>query len=57
MTPRHTPGHMTVLVSSQGKRALLRGDVITWPVQLVSRLGRRLVRSTPTSPHGSGAVS
>lgn len=34
MTPGHTPGHMTVVVSSHGKRALLLGDAITCPVQL-----------------------
>jgi glyoxylase-like metal-dependent hydrolase (beta-lactamase superfamily II) len=34
MTPGHTPGHMVVVVSSQGKRALLLGDAITCPVQL-----------------------
>lgn len=34
MTPGHTPGHMSVVVSSQGKRALLLGDAITCPVQL-----------------------
>lgn len=34
MTPGHTPGHMAVVVSSQGKRALLLGDAITCPVQL-----------------------
>lgn len=34
MTPGHTPGHLAVVVSSQGKRALLLGDAITCPVQL-----------------------
>jgi glyoxylase-like metal-dependent hydrolase (beta-lactamase superfamily II) len=34
MTPGHTPGHLAVVVSSQGKRALLLGDAITCPAQL-----------------------
>lgn len=34
MTPGHTPGHMSVVVSSQGRRALLLGDAIICPVQL-----------------------
>lgn len=34
MTPGHTPGHLSVVVSSQGQRALLLGDAITCPVQL-----------------------
>ena len=34
MTPGHTPGHMAVVVSSQGNRALLLGDAITCPVQM-----------------------
>jgi glyoxylase-like metal-dependent hydrolase (beta-lactamase superfamily II) len=34
MTPGHTPGHLTVVISSQGKRALLLGDAITCPAQL-----------------------
>lgn len=34
MTPGHTPGHLSVIVSSQGRRALLLGDAIVCPVQL-----------------------
>lgn len=34
MTPGHTPGHLCVVVSSAGRRALLLGDAITCPVQL-----------------------
>jgi glyoxylase-like metal-dependent hydrolase (beta-lactamase superfamily II) len=33
-TPGHTPGHLCVVVSSDGQRALLLGDAITCPVQL-----------------------
>jgi glyoxylase-like metal-dependent hydrolase (beta-lactamase superfamily II) len=33
-TPGHTPGHLCVVVSSGGQRALLLGDAITCPVQL-----------------------
>lgn len=32
--PRHTPGHLSVIVSAQGRRALLLGDAIICPVQL-----------------------
>lgn len=34
MTPGHTPGHLSVVVSSGGSRALLLGDAIVCPVQL-----------------------
>lgn len=33
-SPGHTPGHLCVVVSSDGERALLLGDAITCPVQL-----------------------
>lgn len=34
MTPGHTPGHLSVIVSSQGERAILLGDAIICPIQL-----------------------
>lgn len=34
LTPGHTPGHVCVIVSSAGQRALLLGDAIVCPVQL-----------------------
>jgi glyoxylase-like metal-dependent hydrolase (beta-lactamase superfamily II) len=34
MTPGHTPGHLSVVISSQGRRALLLGDAVVCPVQL-----------------------
>ena len=33
-TPGHTPGHMSVLVSSQGQQALIEGDVFVHPAQI-----------------------
>ena len=33
-TPGHTPGHMSILITSQGERALVLGDVAHNPVQL-----------------------
>jgi glyoxylase-like metal-dependent hydrolase (beta-lactamase superfamily II) len=33
-TPGHTPGHMSILISSQGERALVLGDAAHNPVQL-----------------------
>jgi glyoxylase-like metal-dependent hydrolase (beta-lactamase superfamily II) len=33
-TPGHTPGHMSILVTSQGQRALVLGDAAHNPVQL-----------------------
>ena len=33
-TPGHTPGHVSVLISSQGKEAWITGDVVHSPVQL-----------------------
>ncbi|MSQ12971.1 MAG: MBL fold metallo-hydrolase [Dehalococcoidia bacterium] len=32
-TPGHTPGHMSVVVDSQGERGFITGDVISAPVQ------------------------
>ena len=37
MTPGHTPGHLSVIVSSGVHRALLLGDAVTCPVQLDER--------------------
>lgn len=34
MTPGHTPGHLCVIVSSAGRRAMLLGDAVVCPVQL-----------------------
>ena len=34
MTPGHTPGHLSVIVASAGRRAFLLGDAIVCPVQL-----------------------
>ena len=33
-TPGHTPGHMSVMVSSGGERALIQGDVLIHPAQI-----------------------
>ena len=33
-TPGHTPGHMSILVSSQGEKALILGDAAHHPVQV-----------------------
>ncbi len=33
-TPGHTPGHMSILVSSQGEQALIEGDVFVHPAQI-----------------------
>jgi glyoxylase-like metal-dependent hydrolase (beta-lactamase superfamily II) len=33
-TPGHTPGHMSILITSQGQRALVLGDAAHNPVQL-----------------------
>lgn len=33
-TPGHTPGHMSVLVSSQGQKVLIQGDVFIHPAQV-----------------------
>jgi glyoxylase-like metal-dependent hydrolase (beta-lactamase superfamily II) len=33
-TPGHTPGHMSVMVSSSGQRALIQGDVLIHPAQV-----------------------
>jgi glyoxylase-like metal-dependent hydrolase (beta-lactamase superfamily II) len=33
-TPGHTPGHMSILIASQGERALILGDVAHNPAQV-----------------------
>ena len=33
-TPGHTPGHMSILITSQGERALILGDVAHNPAQV-----------------------
>ncbi len=33
-TPGHTPGHMSILITSQGERAIILGDAAHSPVQL-----------------------
>ena len=33
-TPGHTPGHMSILVSSGGEEALIQGDVLVHPAQV-----------------------
>ena len=33
-TPGHTPGHMSILVSSGGEQALIQGDVLVHPAQV-----------------------
>ena len=33
-TPGHTPGHMSILVASQGDEALIQGDVFVHPAQV-----------------------
>ncbi len=34
-TPGHTPGHVSVVISSQGQRAVITGDMIHTPIQMV----------------------
>jgi glyoxylase-like metal-dependent hydrolase (beta-lactamase superfamily II) len=33
-TPGHTPGHMSIMITSQGQRALILGDVAHNPAQV-----------------------
>ena len=33
-TPGHTPGHMSVLITSEGERAIITGDMVHTPLQL-----------------------
>jgi len=34
-TPGHTPGHMSVLIESAGKQAVITGDMMHHPIQLI----------------------
>ena len=35
LTPGHTPGHQSILVSSEGEKAIILGDVSHTPVQII----------------------
>ncbi len=37
-TPGHTPGHVSVLIRSQGQEAVITGDLMHHPIQLVEPL-------------------
>lgn len=37
-TPGHTPGHVSVLIRSQGQQAVITGDLMHHPIQLVEPL-------------------
>ena len=52
-TPGHTPGHMSILISSQGERGLILGDVAHNPAQVqetdwVSRADMDVAQATTT---------
>ena len=56
-TPGHTPGHMSVLVASQGQRAIIEGDVLVHPAQVTHEhwnchfdVDHDLATATRTSP-------
>jgi glyoxylase-like metal-dependent hydrolase (beta-lactamase superfamily II) len=34
LTPGHTPGHMSIMINSQGERGIILGDVVHSPVQI-----------------------
>jgi glyoxylase-like metal-dependent hydrolase (beta-lactamase superfamily II) len=36
-TPGHTPGHVSILITSKGERALVLGDAAHSPVQLIDQ--------------------
>ena len=52
LTPGHTPGHLSVIVSSQGRRALLLGTPRR-PVQLDEPAWRSIGDVDPPSPNAS----
>ena len=35
-TPGHTPGHVSVLIASQGEEAVITGDLVHHPVELLA---------------------
>jgi Metallo-beta-lactamase superfamily. len=37
-TPGHTPGHVSVLIRSRGEEAVITGDLMHHPIQLVEPL-------------------
>ena len=46
-TPGHTPGHMSVMVSSLGQRALIQGDVLIHPAQVTEESWTPLFDTDP----------
>ena len=34
-TPGHTPGHVCIMITSEGQKGLVTGDVLTTPVQVI----------------------
>ena len=47
-TPGHTPGHVSVLIQSRGEEAVITGDMMHHPIQLVESDAARQFR------HGQG---
>ncbi|MGK4455976.1 MBL fold metallo-hydrolase, partial [Klebsiella pneumoniae] len=37
-TPGHTPGHVSVLIRSRGEEAVITGDMMHHPIQLIDPL-------------------
>lgn len=57
-TPGHTPGHVSVMIESNGERALITGDSFHHPVQMVRPIGvRRLTRIRLGASRSDGSCS
>ena len=52
-TPGHTPGHVSVVISSQGQRALITGDSIHHPCQLTRPEWYSSADSDPEQAHST----
>ena len=49
-TPGHTPGHVSVLIESEGERAVITGDMMHHPCQLAHPEWRPPTATRPPAP-------
>ena len=55
-TPGHTPGHVSVVVESEGQQAVITGDMIHTPVQIAERRPVVGLRLRPAAPRPTPAA-
>ena len=56
-TPGHTPGHMSLLISSRNERAMLLGDIVGSPMQITKSDYPYMPNSDPEGPKWPGGLN